>query len=148
MEPIVKVKCFAISFLLNRYVGIIMYKESFGDSRILRCHNRRYRTEDEIAALILEAANKPQMRITRIMYQTFLSSLTNIHGLLPSFKGRRYFQFDYSLTFFEFEYSLTLLFSCRQLRSTSPCNVCHNIDCYPHTKARLGVSIAPRHNAA
>jgi predicted transcriptional regulator len=33
----------------------------------------RYRTKDEIDALILEAANKPQMRIIRIMYETFLS---------------------------------------------------------------------------
>jgi predicted transcriptional regulator len=32
-----------------------------------------HRTKDEIAVLILEAANKPQMRIARIMYETFLS---------------------------------------------------------------------------
>jgi predicted transcriptional regulator len=33
----------------------------------------RYRTKDEIDALILEVANKRQMRIIRIMYETFLS---------------------------------------------------------------------------
>jgi predicted transcriptional regulator len=32
-----------------------------------------HRTKDEIVALVLEAANKPQMRIARIMYETFLS---------------------------------------------------------------------------
>ena len=37
------------------------------------CHDMRYRTEDEIAAIILEVADTPQMRITRIMYETFLS---------------------------------------------------------------------------
>ena len=33
----------------------------------------RYRTKDEVDALILVAANKPQMRIIRIMYETYLS---------------------------------------------------------------------------